>query len=88
MKPDVEAGGRAVWDRKSANATVAIEVGTKYILDKDAFLKAKINNAGVLGLGYTQSLREGIKLSLGGSFDTARLNENAHKLGFSLTLEA
>jgi voltage-dependent anion channel protein 2 len=85
---DLDVGGRAVWDRKSANATVALEAGAKYSLDQDAFVKAKVNNAGVLGLGFTQALRQGIKVSLGGSFDTARLNENAHKLGLSLTFEA
>lgn len=53
-----------------------------------SFIKAKINNAGLLGLGYTQEVRKGVKLALGGSFDTARFHENAHKLGLSLTLEA
>ena len=67
---------------------VTIEVGTKYTLDKDAFLKAKIDNAGRLGLGYTQLLRTGVKLSLGGSFDTTRLQENAHRVGLSLVLDA
>lgn len=87
MNGDVEAGAKAIWDKKSS-ANVAIEVGTKYNLDKSSFLKAKVNNAGILGLGFSQTLRDGVKLGLGGSFDTARLNENVHKLGFSLTLEA
>lgn len=87
MQPDLEAGGRATWN-KAADAAVGFELGSKYTLDQDAFLKAKINNTGILGLGYTQNLRPGIKLSLGGSFDTTRLNENAHKLGVSFTFDA
>ena len=79
LSKSVEAGAKATWNKK-ADAAVAIEVGSKYILDKDAFVKAKIDNGGRLGLGYTQLLRPGIKLSLGGSFDTTRLHENVHKV--------
>ncbi|KAI8973620.1 eukaryotic porin/Tom40 [Mycotypha africana] len=86
VNSDLEASGRATWDSKGANA-VALEVGAKLKLDSTAFVKAKISNAGVLGLAYTQSLRPGVKVNLGASIDTTRLNENAHKLGLSLTLE-
>jgi voltage-dependent anion channel protein 2 len=87
VKPDLEAGAKAVYDKKSAG-NVAIELGTKYTLDNTTFVKAKVNNAGILGLGLTQTVRPGIKVSLGGFFDTARFSENAHKLGISLNLEA
>lgn len=86
VNKEVEASGKATWDRK-AGANMVLEVGTKYTLDKDASLKAKLDNLGKLGLGYTQRLRPGVKLSLAGVFDTARLNENAHKIGMSLTFE-
>ncbi|KAJ1972559.1 Mitochondrial porin [Dimargaris verticillata] len=82
---DVEAGGKATYDTQSAENAVAIEVGTKYFLDPFSFVKAKIDNTGRLGLGYTQSLRPGVTVTLGGSFDTTRLNDNAHKLGLTLT---
>ena len=87
VNPSVEAGAKAVYDKKSAS-NVALEVGTKYAFDADAFAKAKINNVGVLGLGFTQTVRPGVKVSLGASIDTARLQENAHKFGLSLALEA
>ncbi|KAJ3196181.1 Eukaryotic translation initiation factor 3 subunit E [Irineochytrium annulatum] len=86
INKEVEAGAKATWNRAS-DAPVTIEVGTKYVLDSDAFLKAKMNNIGQLGLGYTQVLRKGIKLSLGGSFDTNRLNENVHKVGLSVIFD-
>lgn len=82
---DVEAGAKATWTK--ASDTVHVEVGTKYVLDAAAFIKAKVDNRGQLGLGYTQVLRPGIKLSLGGLFDTTRLQENVHKVGLSLALE-
>ncbi|RUS22816.1 hypothetical protein BC937DRAFT_86676 [Endogone sp. FLAS-F59071] len=86
VSSEIEAAGKATWDSKSNNA-VALEVGAKYKLDKDASAKAKINNAGVLHLGYTQALRPGVKVTLAGSIDTTRLNENAHKVGLSFVLE-
>ncbi|KAI8620471.1 eukaryotic porin/Tom40 [Chytriomyces sp. MP71] len=76
----LQVGTRASWDQ-AANSEVGIEIGSKYAFGKDAFVKTKINNVGVLGLGYTQILRPGVKVSLGGSFDTTRLHENVHKVG-------
>ncbi|ORY96807.1 eukaryotic porin/Tom40 [Syncephalastrum racemosum] len=83
---DLEASGKASWDATGSNA-VALEVGAKLKLDSSAFVKGKISNAGVLGVAYTQALRPGVKVNLGASIDTTRLNENAHKLGLSFTLE-
>ncbi|KAG0236343.1 voltage-dependent ion-selective channel [Mortierella sp. GBAus27b] len=95
INADLEAGGKAVWDTKAAPAAgptakgpVALEVGAKLYLDRNAFVKAKVNNAGVLGLGYTQSIRKGVKVSIGGLFDTTKLNQAAHKLGLSVVFEA
>ncbi|KAI8820833.1 eukaryotic porin/Tom40 [Fimicolochytrium jonesii] len=87
VNTDVEAGAKATWTRSTDN-DVHVEVGTKYFLDNEAFVKAKIDNRGLLGLGYTHLLRKGVKLSLGGLFDTTRFHENTHKLGLALTLEA
>ncbi|KAF9312149.1 Mitochondrial porin [Podila horticola] len=96
INADLEAGGKAVWDTKAhpasekahAKSPVALEVGAKYYLDRDAFVKAKVNNAGVLGLGYTQALRKGVKVSIAGLFDTTKLDQPAHKLGLSFVFEA
>jgi len=87
VSPELEAGAKAIWDRKVEASGVGIEVGTKFVLDSATSVKAKINNIGVLGLGYSQVLRPGVKLTLAGSFDTTKLNENAHRLGLSVTLE-
>ncbi|KAJ7017314.1 eukaryotic porin/Tom40 [Mycena alexandri] len=93
VSPDVEAGAKAVYDTKHTNGGVAIEVGTKTYLDSAAFVKAKINNAGVLALGYTQSLRPGLKASFGLALDTQKLNEveptgQVHKVGMSFVFES
>jgi voltage-dependent anion channel protein 2 len=93
VSPDVEAGAKAVYDAKATSPGVALEVGTKAYLDSAAFVKAKINNSGVLALGYTQALRPGVKASFGLALDTQRLNDAghagpAHKVGAQFVFEA
>ncbi|KAE8540174.1 voltage-dependent anion channel protein 2 [Cryptococcus deuterogattii 99/473] len=93
VSKDVEAGAKAVYDTKSTTGNVSLEVGAKTYLDNAAFVKAKINNAGVLSLGYTQALRPGVKASAGLAIDTTRLNEPtagqaAHKVGASIVFNA
>jgi voltage-dependent anion channel protein 2 len=93
VSKDVEAGAKAVYDPKLTNGGVSIEVGTKTYLDSAAFVKAKINNAGILALGYTQSLRPGVKASFGLAVDTQKLNEvdpsgPVHKIGMSFVFES
>ena len=60
-------------------------------LDSAAFVKAKINNSGVLTLGYTQALRPGVKASFGVQVETNKLNgshdAHAHRVGASFTFE-
>jgi len=95
VNKDVEAGAKAVWDSKSTTSNVGLEVGAKAYLDNTAFFKAKINNAGVFCLGYTQALRPGVKASFGLALDTQKLSDapatstgvSAHKVGTSITFE-
>ncbi|KAJ7079795.1 voltage-dependent ion-selective channel [Mycena belliarum] len=93
VSADIEAGAKAVYDPKLTNGGVSIEVGTKTYLDPAAFVKAKINNSGVLALGYTQSLRPGLKASVGIALDTQKLNEvdpagPVHKVGLSFVFDS
>ncbi|GAA5985499.1 hypothetical protein JCM5350_004018 [Sporobolomyces pararoseus] len=92
VSKDVEAGAKAIWDSKSTASNVGLEVGTKAYLDNTAFVKAKINNAGVIALGYTQALRPGVKASFGLALDSSKLGDagaaGAHRVGSSLTFEA
>lgn len=90
---DVEAGAKAVYDSKAATKNVSLEVGAKAYLDTAAFIKAKVNSAGLLVLGYTQTLRPGVKMSAGLALDTQKLNDPslagpAHKVGAHFIFEA
>lgn len=88
ISPLTEVGAKAVYDSANPAKAVALEVGTKHQLDNTAFVKAKINSQAIAALAYSQVLRPGVRLGLGVSFDTQKLNESAHKLGLSLTVEA
>ena len=58
VSPDVEAGAKAVYDTRAApKGNVALEVGAKMYLDNAAFVKAKINNSGILALGACMRCR-------------------------------
>ncbi|THH31242.1 hypothetical protein EUX98_g2955 [Antrodiella citrinella] len=89
---DVEAGAKAIYDTKATTQGVSLEVGAKAFLDGAGFLKAKINNHGILALGYTQTLRPGVRASFGLALDTQKLNEvnpagPAHKVGAHFVFE-
>ncbi|OZJ02746.1 hypothetical protein BZG36_04668 [Bifiguratus adelaidae] len=85
LDKDTEAGGRVLYDSKADQ--MALEVGAKYRVSPDAILKAKVNNLGVLALGFTQLLRPGVKINLGSMIDTARIGEVGPKMGLSFTFE-
>jgi len=92
VSADVEAGAKAVYDTKAHHTGVSLEVAAKAYLDAASFVKARINNTGILSLGYTQALRPGVKAAFGLALDTQKLNDvnpggPAHKVGISFTFE-
>ncbi|KAL1921375.1 uncharacterized protein VTP21DRAFT_11091 [Calcarisporiella thermophila] len=82
---ELAVAGRATLDT-SKEGTMSMEVGAKYILDPSAFVKAKVNSDGIIGLCYSQRLRPDVILTLSGNIDSNKLNENSHKVGLSLAI--
>lgn len=60
----------------AGNNSTRFGVATKYQLDSNASISAKVNNASLIGVGYTQTLRP------------ENINAGGHKLGLGLDLEA
>uniref|UniRef100_A0A2K5Q9W4 Non-selective voltage-gated ion channel VDAC1 n=1 Tax=Cebus imitator TaxID=2715852 RepID=A0A2K5Q9W4_CEBIM len=60
----------------------------KYQIDPDACFSAKVNNSSLIGLGYTQTLNPGIKLTLSALLDGKNVNAGGHKLGLGLEFQA
>lgn len=85
VSENLECGIHMKW--ASASADTLFGVGTKFSLDKDASLHAKINNKSSIGLAYQQRLRPGIVLTLSASIDGTNFNAGGHKVGVALELE-
>ncbi|XP_071808385.1 non-selective voltage-gated ion channel VDAC2-like [Asterias amurensis] len=69
------------------NAT-RFAVGAKYTLDEDSSLRAKVSNTSQVGIGFTHTLRAGVKVTLSTLIDGKSLNQGGHKLGLGLELES
>lgn len=87
VNTQVEASAKATWDSKSGN-NVGLEVASKYRIDPVSFAKVKINDRGIAALAYEVLLRDGVKLGLGASFDTQKLDQATHKIGTSFTFDS
>lgn len=83
----LEVAFKASWNGKTVGST-GMEVGAKYHLLGGGFLKAKLDNAGRLGLAFATDLRTNVQLVLGATIDTAKLKDNVHKFGLDLTYSA
>jgi len=82
----LETGVNLAWTAGSNNTSFGI--AAKYQLDKDASVSAKVSNASLIGVGYTQSLRPGVKLTLAALIDGKNFQSGGHKVGVGFELEA
>ena len=53
----------------AANNNTCFEIAARYQVDPDAGLSAKVNNSSLIGLGFSQTLKPGIKLTLSALLD-------------------
>lgn len=83
---DLETSVNLGWTASKNETNFGI--GCKYALDKDAYVRAKVNNSSQVGLGYQQKLREGVTLYLSTLIDGKNFQQGGHKVGMSLELSA
>ncbi|XP_070295473.1 voltage-dependent anion-selective channel protein 2 [Salvelinus sp. IW2-2015] len=86
VSPALETAVNLAWTAGSNSTSFGI--AAKYQLDKSASISAKVNNISLVGLGYTQTLRPSVKLTLSALVDGKCINTGGHKLGLGLELEA
>ncbi|XP_046717507.1 voltage-dependent anion-selective channel protein 2-like [Silurus meridionalis] len=86
VNSQLETSVTLAWTAGSNNTRFGI--AAKYQLDKDASLSAKVNNASLIGVGYTQCLRPGVKVTLSALIDGKNFNTGGHKVGLGFELEA
>ncbi|NXA06848.1 VDAC3 protein, partial [Sapayoa aenigma] len=82
----VETSVNLAWTAGSNNTRFGI--AAKYQLDEKTSVVAKVNNASLIGLGYTHALRPGVKLTLSGLIDAKNFSAGGHKIGLGFELEA
>ncbi|XP_057212051.1 voltage-dependent anion-selective channel protein 3 isoform X2 [Triplophysa rosa] len=85
VNSQLETAVNLAWTAGSNNTRFGI--AAKYQLDKDSSISAKVNNASLVGVGYTQSLRPGVKLTLSALIDAKNFNAGGHKVGMGFELE-
>ncbi|KAM8854200.1 non-selective voltage-gated ion channel VDAC2 isoform 1-T4 [Synchiropus picturatus] len=86
VNEELETAVTLAWTAGSNNTRFGI--AAKYMLDKDSSLSAKVNNASLIGVGYTQSLRSGVKVTFSALIDGKNFNAGGHKVGMGFELEA
>lgn len=86
VNSDLESAVDLAWS--AGSNTTRFSIGCKYALDKDASVRAKVNNSSQIGIGYQQKVRDGITLTLSTLIDGKNFNQGGHKLGMALELEA
>jgi len=86
VNSQMETGINLGWTASSNTTTFGI--GGKYILDKDASIRAKINNSSQIGLGYQQKLRDGLTITLSTLVDGKNFNQGGHKIGLAIEMES
>ncbi|XP_040202144.1 voltage-dependent anion-selective channel protein 3 isoform X1 [Rana temporaria] len=86
VNKDVVTSVSLAWSAGSNNTRFGI--GAKYQLDSNTTLSAKINNASLIGVGYTQTLRPGVKLTASALINAKNFSAGGHKVGLGFELEA
>ncbi|KAK9300756.1 hypothetical protein QLX08_006625 [Tetragonisca angustula] len=86
VKPELEGAINLEWN--SSNNVTQFGIATKYNLDKDASIRAKVNSNLQVGLGYQQKLRDGVTLTLSTNIDGKNFGSGGHKIGLALDLQA
>jgi len=87
VRSDLSTGAMVTYDH-ALKTPVSFEFVSQYALDKDAYVKSKVDSQGKLGMSYTQTLRPALKLTVGCLVDTKNLNQNTHKLGLAMVFDS
>lgn len=86
INKDLETAVNLSWT--AGTNTTRFGIGSKYCLDKDSSIRAKVNNSGQIGLGYAQNINDGIQLTLSAMLDAKNINSGGHKVGLGIEFDA
>ena len=83
---DLDTSVNLAWT--SATKCTRFGIGTKYQLGPTVSISAKVNDSSLIRVGYTQTLRPGVKLTLSALVDRKSIHAGSLNSGFALELEA
>jgi len=86
VNPGLDIGVSLSWS--SLNSSTRFALASKYQVDKQATVQAKVNNLSQVGVSYTQLMRPGVKMIVSSLIDCRNINGGGHKLGLGLEVEA
>jgi len=86
VNSQLTAAAQLQWT--AGSNTSALTVAGKYTIDKETFMKAKLDNNLRLGLSYVHKIKPGVQLTLSSLINGKSLDEGGHKLGLSLNFDA
>uniref|UniRef100_A0A2K5LNL3 Non-selective voltage-gated ion channel VDAC1 n=1 Tax=Cercocebus atys TaxID=9531 RepID=A0A2K5LNL3_CERAT len=75
-------------DWTAGNSNRRFGIAAKYQIDPEPCFSAKVNNSSLIGLGYTHTLKPGIKLTPSALLDGKNVNAGGHKLDLGLEFQA
>jgi len=84
ISSDLSAAVQMSW--ANGSDTTGFALGLKKQVDGDTFVKAKVDNSLKVGLSYTQSLVQGVQVTLSGLVDGK--DNGGHKIGCHINLNA
>ncbi|XP_078522349.1 non-selective voltage-gated ion channel VDAC3 [Lissotriton helveticus] len=84
VNDQIETSVNLAWTAGSNNTRFGI--AAKYHLDADTSISAKVNNASLIGIGFTRVLRPGVKLTLSALVEGKNVTAGGHKVGLGFEL--
>jgi len=87
VNSNLSAAAMLQWASGSKDPA-SLTVCGRYDIDRETYMKAKLDNQLHLGISYVQSLRPGVQLTMSSLINAKSLENGGHKLGLSLNLSA
>jgi len=85
VSKDLDTGIQLSWT--SGSNAVSFGLAGKYTLGPNSTVNTKVNNNGQVGLGYSQNVRDGVKLTLSSLIEAKNINAGGHKVGLALEFD-
>jgi len=84
VKPNLQVGVKFTWNKESKESNFGVASQYNFESDNNSFIKAKLDNASLLGLAYGFKLHDGVSMHLSTQIDGKRLEGGNHQVGMGI----